>query len=185
MTISFCRHQIPTEIIRQAVWLYVRFTRRYRDVEDPLGERGLDVSYETMGLEVRASIRPRMRRRPSAADVAMAFDETAVTIAWRRFWLGRAVDDEREVFDLLALKAYGEAGGHVPEWASDRSRRATLVARASASLADAKPPTEASQKSANECNTFVRRGLVEDRGRVEEELCYAASERCFEGETST
>jgi putative transposase len=43
-----CRHQFPTAIIRQAVWLYVRFTLSYRDVEDLLAERGRDVSYETV-----------------------------------------------------------------------------------------------------------------------------------------
>jgi putative transposase len=48
MTISFVRHQFPTEIIRHAVCLYVRFTLSCRDVEDLLVERGLDVSYETV-----------------------------------------------------------------------------------------------------------------------------------------
>jgi putative transposase len=48
MTISFSRHQFPPVIIRHAVWLYVRFTLSYRDVEDLLAERGLDVSYETV-----------------------------------------------------------------------------------------------------------------------------------------
>src|SRR5271166_4337864 len=48
MTISFARHQFPPAIIRRAVWLYVRFTLSYRDVEDLLAERGLDVSYETV-----------------------------------------------------------------------------------------------------------------------------------------
>jgi transposase-like protein len=48
MTISFARHQFPPAIIRHAVWLYMRFTLSYRDVEDLLVERGLDVSYETM-----------------------------------------------------------------------------------------------------------------------------------------
>ena len=48
MTISFVRHQFPPAIIRHAVWLYVRFTLSYRDVEDLLAERGLDVSYETV-----------------------------------------------------------------------------------------------------------------------------------------
>jgi putative transposase len=45
MMISLARHQFPTVIIRHAVWLYVRFTLSYRDVEDLLAERGLDVSY--------------------------------------------------------------------------------------------------------------------------------------------
>ena len=44
MTISFARHQFPPAIIRHAVWLYVRFTLSYRDVEDLLAERGLDVA---------------------------------------------------------------------------------------------------------------------------------------------
>jgi putative transposase len=48
MTISFARYQFPPLIIRHAVWLYVRFTLSYRDVEDLLAERGLDVSYETV-----------------------------------------------------------------------------------------------------------------------------------------
>src|ERR1700759_5283588 len=48
MTISFARHQFPPEIIRHAVWLYLRFTFSLRDVEDLLAERGLDVSYETI-----------------------------------------------------------------------------------------------------------------------------------------
>ena len=48
MTISFARQQFPPAIIRHAVWLYVRFTLSYRDVEDLLAERGLDVYYETV-----------------------------------------------------------------------------------------------------------------------------------------
>ena len=42
--ISFARRQFPPAVIRHAVWLYVRFTLSYRDVEDMLAERGLDVS---------------------------------------------------------------------------------------------------------------------------------------------
>jgi transposase-like protein len=48
MTISFARHQFPFAIIRDAVWLYIRFTLSYRDVKDLLAERGLDVSYKTL-----------------------------------------------------------------------------------------------------------------------------------------
>ena len=45
---SYARHQFPPEIIRHAVWLYLRFTLSYRDVEEVLAERGLDISYETI-----------------------------------------------------------------------------------------------------------------------------------------
>jgi transposase-like protein len=47
-TTSFARHQFPPAIVRHTVWLYLRFTLSYRDVEDLLAERGLDVSYESV-----------------------------------------------------------------------------------------------------------------------------------------
>ena len=43
--ISFKRHRFPPEVIRHAVWLYARFTLSYRDVEDLLAQRSLDISY--------------------------------------------------------------------------------------------------------------------------------------------
>ena len=46
--VSYVRHHFPADIIRQAVWLYLRFTLSYRDVEKVLAERGIVVSYETV-----------------------------------------------------------------------------------------------------------------------------------------
>jgi len=50
--ISYRRHRFPPVIIQHAVWLYLRFTLSYRDVErdaeELLAERGLDISYETV-----------------------------------------------------------------------------------------------------------------------------------------
>jgi transposase-like protein len=46
--ISYARHRFPPDIIRHAVWLYLRFTLSYRDVEDLLAERGLMVSNESI-----------------------------------------------------------------------------------------------------------------------------------------
>jgi putative transposase len=46
--ISFKRHRFPPDIIRHAVWLYFRFTLSFRDVEELLAQRGIDVSYETI-----------------------------------------------------------------------------------------------------------------------------------------
>jgi transposase-like protein len=44
--LSYRRHRFPPSIIQHAIWLYLRFTLSYRDVEDLLAERGLDISYE-------------------------------------------------------------------------------------------------------------------------------------------
>jgi putative transposase len=102
MTISFARHQFPPAVIRHAVWLYMRFTLSYRDVEDLLAERGLDVSYETVRrwvLKFGPMFARELRRGRPRPTSRWHLDEMAVTIAGRRFWLWRAVDDE--VLDLL------------------------------------------------------------------------------------
>src|SRR5271168_5550886 len=51
--LSYRRHRFPPPIIQHAIWLYLRFTPSYRDVEDLLAERGLDVSYETETGNIR------------------------------------------------------------------------------------------------------------------------------------
>jgi putative transposase len=46
--ISYKRHRFPPEVIRQAVWLYFKFSLSLGDVEDILAEREVDVSDETV-----------------------------------------------------------------------------------------------------------------------------------------
>src|SRR6202034_1501704 len=107
MTISFARHQFPPAIIRHAVWLYVRFTLSYRDVEDLLAERGLDVSYETVRrwvLKFGPLFARELRRRRPRPTSQWHLDEMAVMFAGRQFWLWRAVDDEGEVLDMLVQR---------------------------------------------------------------------------------
>jgi transposase-like protein len=112
MTISFARHQFPPEIIRHAIWLYVRFTLSYRDVEDLLAERGLDVSYETARrwvLKFGPLFARELRRGRPRPTARWHLDEMAVMIVGRRFWLWRAVDDEGEVLDLLVQRRRDKA----------------------------------------------------------------------------
>ena len=110
--ISFARHQFPPAIIRHAVWLYIRFTLSYRDVEDLLAERGLDVSYETVRrwvLKFGPVFARELRRRRPRPTSQWRLDEMAVKIAGAQFWLWRAVDDEGEVLDLLVQRRRNEA----------------------------------------------------------------------------
>jgi transposase-like protein len=107
MKISFARHQFSPAIIRHSVWLYVRFTLSYRDVEDLLAERGLNVSYETVRrwvLKFGPLFARKLRYRRPRPTAQWHLDEMAVMIAGRKFWLWRAVDDEDEVLDLLVQR---------------------------------------------------------------------------------
>src|SRR3954453_13497694 len=101
---SHTRHQSPAEIIQHAVWLYLRFTLSYRDIEELLAERGVATSYETVrrwvlkfGPLFTRNLR-RLRPRPASR---WHLDEMVVTIQGRRMYLWRAVDAEGEVLDLL------------------------------------------------------------------------------------
>jgi putative transposase len=84
--VSYSRHRFPPELIRHAVWLYLRFTLSYRDVEELLAERGLDISYETIRRWVLkfgpAYARNLRRLRPRPSD-QWHLDEMAVSIQGR------------------------------------------------------------------------------------------------------
>ena len=70
--LCYRRHRFPPEIIQHGIWLYLRFSLSYRDVEELLAQRGLDISYETVRrwvLKFGPAIARRLRQRrprPSA-----------------------------------------------------------------------------------------------------------------------
>jgi hypothetical protein len=47
--ISFKRHRFPPDV-RHAIWLYFRFTLSFRDVEEMLAKRGIELRYETISM---------------------------------------------------------------------------------------------------------------------------------------
>jgi putative transposase len=102
--ISYARHRFPPEIIQYAVWLYFRFPLSFRDVEDLLAERGIDVSYETVrrwALKFGRAYARRLRTTRPRPDGRWHLDEMFVSINGKRMYLWRAVDSEREVLDIL------------------------------------------------------------------------------------
>ncbi len=106
-SISYARHQFPPAIIRHAVWLYLRFTLSFRDVEELLAERGIEVSYESVRrwvLKFGPMFARELRRRRPRPSSQWHLDEMAVQIGGMRHWLWRAVDSEGEVLDLLVQR---------------------------------------------------------------------------------
>jgi putative transposase len=105
--LCYRRHRFPPEIIQHAIWLYLRFTLSYRDVEELLAERGLDIFYETVRrwvLKFGPSIARRLRQRHPRPSDRWHLDEMVVRIAAKRMYLWRAVDHEGEVLHLLVQR---------------------------------------------------------------------------------
>jgi putative transposase len=102
--VSYKRHRFPPEIIAHPVWLYFRFPLSLRLVEEMLLERGMVVSYETIrrwALKFGPDYARRLKRkRPSRRDV-WHLDEVVVTIAGKKRWLWRAVDQDGYVLDEI------------------------------------------------------------------------------------
>ena len=101
---SYRGYRFPPDIISHAVWLYHRFALSFRDVEDLLARRGVDVTYEAIrkwcrrfGLEYAG----RLRRRRGRLGDTWHLDEVFVTIQGRQQYLWRAVDEAGDVLDIL------------------------------------------------------------------------------------
>ena len=100
----YARHRFPAEVISYAVWLYFRFPLSLRMVEEMLAARGILVSHETVrqwALKFGQTFANQIRRRlPTSAD-KWHLDEVAISIADKKHWLWRAVDQHGTVLDIL------------------------------------------------------------------------------------
>ncbi|WP_443061763.1 IS6 family transposase [Streptomyces sp. NBC_00425] len=101
---SYKGHRYPVEVISHCVWLYHRFPLSFREVEEPMLERGIVLSYETVrrwcakfGQRYADSLR---RRRPRPGD-KWHLDEVFIKINGEQKYLWQAVDQDGNVQDIL------------------------------------------------------------------------------------
>jgi putative transposase len=86
------KHRFPPDIIS------------LRDVEDLLAERGVIVSYESVRHscgKFEPDYARQLRRRQGQLGDTWFLDEVFITIAGRRHYLWRAVDQDGDVIDIL------------------------------------------------------------------------------------
>jgi hypothetical protein len=99
-------YRFPREVIAVAVRWYLRYGLSYREVEELLAERGIEVDHvtvyrwvQTFTSEFIDAARPA---RHCAGD-RWFVDETYVKVAGRWTYLYRAVDQHGQVIDCLSL----------------------------------------------------------------------------------
>src|SRR6266446_2507777 len=100
----YAGHRYPAEVISYTVWLYFRFPLSLRMVEEMLAARGISVTHETIrqwGLKFGQEFANRIRRRAPRRGDKWHLDEVVVSIAGKKHWLWRAVDQDGFVLDIL------------------------------------------------------------------------------------
>lgn len=102
--ISYKNHRFPRQVIARAVWLHLRFPPSLRLVEEMLLERGIVVSYETIRRWVRKfgpAYAKQLRRKTASRRDIWHLDEVVISVAGRKHWLWRAVDQDGYVLDEI------------------------------------------------------------------------------------
>ena len=94
----------PPEIISHGVWLYHRFPLSFRDVQELMLGRGVDVSEETIRAwcdRFGQQYANRLRRRGRRPGDKWHLDAVVVQISGAQRYLWRAVDQHGTVLDIL------------------------------------------------------------------------------------
>jgi putative transposase len=105
----FKYYKTSPEIIRIAVMYYVRYPLSFRQVEDILYERGIDICHETVRYWVNRFGRIfageiRKKRKGYQSNWRWHMDEVFVNINGKMHYLWRAVDHEGEVLECYVTK---------------------------------------------------------------------------------
>ncbi len=100
----FSGHRYPKEIISHVVWLYHHFTLSFREIEDFLAYRGIQVSYESIRqccLKFGKLFARKLRKKYGKKSDRWFLDEVFLTINGQLHYHWRAVDQDGEVIYIL------------------------------------------------------------------------------------
>jgi putative transposase len=101
---KYHRHRFAIEVVEQCVWLYYRFSLSYRNIEEMLAKRGVQVSYETIRAwchKFGSLYAALLRKQPARIGSKWHLDEVFIKINGVRHYLWRAVDQNGVVIDIL------------------------------------------------------------------------------------
>ncbi|GEP06938.1 hypothetical protein MOX02_49760 [Methylobacterium oxalidis] len=90
--LSYSGYRFPRDVIQRAVWMYLRSTLSFQDVEELLAERGISVAYGSIRRWVRVFgplIARSLRARRPKPHGRWHLDEMFVRIGGRQMYLWR------------------------------------------------------------------------------------------------
>ena len=110
--IDFKGNHYPREVVLHAVFFYLRYAVSYRDLEEILQERGVDVDHATLDRwVVRYSplIAKEAQRRKARTSSSWRMDETYIKVKGKWNYLYRAVDKFGKTLDFMLSERRDEA----------------------------------------------------------------------------
>lgn len=110
--IDFKGNHYPREVVLHAVFFYLRYAVSYRDLEEILQERGVDVDHATLNRwVVRYSplIAKEAQRRKARTSSSWRMDETYIKVKGKWNYLYRAVDKFGKTLDFMLSERRDEA----------------------------------------------------------------------------
>ena len=97
----------PKAIVLQSVYWYLRYSLSYRDIEELMNERGVDVDHSTAQrwvVKYTGIVEESFRKKKKSVGKSWRMDETYIKIKGKWHYLYRAVDKEGNTIDFLLTR---------------------------------------------------------------------------------
>ena len=108
----FKHHRYPKAIILQAVYFKLRFTLSYRDIEELLQIRGVNVDHSTIQrwvFKFSPAIEKNMHKRKFQVGDSWRMDETYIKVKGKWCYFYRAIDKHGDTLDFWLSETRDEA----------------------------------------------------------------------------
>ena len=105
--LQYSGFRFPPNIIAHAVYLYHRYALSFREVEEILAYRGIEVSYETIRQwcqKFGSEFAKKLKKKRGGYGDEWYLDEIFIKINGKLLYLWRAVDQDGDELDILVTK---------------------------------------------------------------------------------